>query len=47
MTLNQWFSVGLDPLRLNSPFTGVTYQISGISDIYITIHNSSNITVMK
>jgi hypothetical protein len=26
---------------------GVTYQISCISDIYITIHNSSKITVMK
>jgi hypothetical protein len=30
----------------NDPFTG-SYQISCISDIYITIHNSRKITVMK
>lgn len=29
------------------PFTGVTYQMSCISDIYIPIHNNSRITVMK
>ena len=27
-------------------FTGVAYQIACTSDIYITIHNSSKITVM-
>lgn len=33
--------------RLNDPFIGVTYQISHISDIYIMIHNKSQITVTK
>ena len=35
------------PLRLTDPFMGVAYQISHKSDIYIMIHNSSKIIVMK
>lgn len=37
------------PLKLwvATPFTGVTYQTSGMSDVYVIIHNSSQITVMK
>lgn len=31
----------------DNPFTGITYQISRISDIYITIHNGSIITAIK
>ena len=31
----------------NDPFTGIRYQISCISDIYITIHNRSKVTIMK
>ena len=47
--LEEWSSAcGSQPLwRSRDPFTGVTYQISCISDIYITIHKSSNITGMK
>jgi hypothetical protein len=37
----------MTPLWLNNPFTGVTYQISCIPDIYIMINNSSKTTVMK
>lgn len=33
--------------ELNNSFTGVEYQISCISAIYITIHSSSKITVRK
>jgi hypothetical protein len=33
--------------RSRDPFTGDKYQIFCISDIYITIHNSTKITVMK
>jgi hypothetical protein len=29
------------------PFTGATYRISCISDIYITLYNSSEIIVIK
>lgn len=35
--------VGSDPYGVG----GVKYQISCTSDIYMTIHNSSRITVMK
>lgn len=31
----------------NDPFTEITYQISNISDIYVTISSCSKITVMK
>lgn len=31
----------------NDLFTGVTYQITCITDIYITAHDSSKVTVMK
>ena len=35
-------AMGSDPFgRSNDPLSGVTYQISCISYIYITIHNSS------
>jgi hypothetical protein len=39
--LNQWFSTGgsLPLCECNDSFTGITDQISWISDIYITIHN--------
>lgn len=36
VALNPWVAI---PLGLNSPFTGVTHQISYISDIYIIIYN--------
>ena len=40
--------VGHDLLwRPSDPFTGVTYQISCISTIYIMIHNGIRIIVMK
>jgi hypothetical protein len=41
--------VGLHPFggAYNDPFTGVTYQIFCIFDIYIMIHNSSKIPVMR
>lgn len=39
-----WF---ITPLGVNNAFTGIAYQISCISDIYISIHNSSTIMVMK
>ena len=40
-SLNQWFSTrGLNPI-------GVVYQISCISDIYVMICNSSEITAAK
>lgn len=37
VVLNPWVSIPL----------GVAYQISCLSDTYITIHNDSKITVMK
>ena len=37
-----WKSGGSQP-----PWGEVTNQIAGISDIYITIHNRSKMTVMK
>jgi hypothetical protein len=37
MVLNLWASTPL----------GVTYKLSGMSDIYIMIYESSKITVMK
>ena len=40
-TLEQWFS------NVVMTHTGVTYQLSCISDIYIMIHNSSKVTYMK
>ena len=42
----QWFvTCGVPPLwRLNDPYTGVAYQISYISDIYIVLPNSSKIS---
>ena len=41
----QWLpTCGSQPIwGPNNPFTGVTYQISCISDIYIMIHNGSKI----
>ena len=39
-------AISLKAVVLKS-FTGVTYHTSHISDIYITIHHSSKITVMK
>jgi hypothetical protein len=49
LPLRRWFSIcGSRPHGAsNNPFTEVTYQMSYILDIYITIHNSSKITVMK
>ena len=44
MTLNPWVTT-LGGGVSNNPFTWVTYQISGISDLYIMIHNSSKVTV--
>jgi hypothetical protein len=39
---------GLQPIwGSNDPFTGVTYQISCISDVYIMIYNSSKILVIE
>jgi hypothetical protein len=35
------------PSDVESPFTGVAYQILCISDIYIMIHSSSKLTVIK
>lgn len=35
------------PLEMNGPFIGVAYQISCISDFYISTHSGSKITVMK
>lgn len=35
------------PMGSNNPFTGLGYQISCISDNYITIHHSSKVIVMK
>jgi hypothetical protein len=43
VVLNLWVMTPLG--LLNNPFTGFTYQISCISDIYITIHNNSKIAV--
>lgn len=37
VALNMWVSAPI----------GVTYQISHISDIYITIHHTGKITIMK
>ena len=37
----------MTPVELHDILTGVPYQISCISDIYIMIHNSNKITVMK
>lgn len=34
-------------LGSNGSFTGTTYQISYLSDIYVTSHNSNKIIVMK
>lgn len=47
--LNQRFSTcgSLPPWRSNGPFSGAAYQITYISDIYITINNGNKITVMK
>jgi hypothetical protein len=33
--------LGRGPFGMNDPFTGVTYQISRISDIYISTYNAS------
>lgn len=49
LSVSQWFSAcGCDPfgdwMTLSQ---GVAYQIFCISDIYMTIHNSCKITVMK
>jgi hypothetical protein len=39
---------GLQPLcGVQKPFTGVTYQMALISDIYLMIHKSSKIIGMK
>lgn len=45
-SLDQWFEFSTFG-ESNDLFTGVTYQISRISAISITIHNSSKITCMK
>ena len=49
--LDQWFSTTNLWLRLlwgpKDSLTGATYETSCISDIYIMIHNSSKIAVMK
>ena len=45
LVLNLWVMIPLG--GSNDPFTGATSQMSYISDIYIMIHNSSKITVMK
>jgi hypothetical protein len=47
--LAQWFSMyGLQPFGpLKDTFTGIAYQIFVLSYIYIVIHNSSKVTVMK
>lgn len=37
----------MTPLGLNNPFTGVTYQLSCISGMYIMIHSSNKITGTK
>lgn len=42
--LNLWVSTPLG-VGVSNPFTGVKYQISQISDIYVMIQN--RITVMK
>ena len=44
--LGKWLSIcGSWPLGgLNSPFTGVTYQRSYVSDTYMMIHNSNKMT---
>lgn len=49
LSLGHWFSVnGLQSLWwLKDPTTGVSYCISCISDIYIEIHNSSKITIIR
>lgn len=40
--------VGHDPFgRSDEPLTGVRYQISCMSEIYTTIHNSNDMTVVK
>jgi hypothetical protein len=36
--IDLWF---VTPLGWNNPFTGVTYQISSLSYIYVKINNSS------
>lgn len=42
----RWWCVALD--RHSTKYSGkVTYQIACIADVYITAHNSSNITVIK
>lgn len=46
VTLNPWVTT-LGGGASNNPFIGVTYQISGISDLYIVIHNSSKVTVTE
>jgi uncharacterized membrane protein YuzA (DUF378 family) len=44
MVLNLW----VQPLLgVEQHFHRVAYQISGISDIYIMVHNHNKITVMK
>lgn len=45
VVLNLWVVTAL--WEVNDLYTGVTYQISRISAIFITIHNSSKITCMK
>ena len=49
LTLKQRFSTcGSQVLwESNDSFTGVAHQISCISNIYVTIHKSSKITVMR
>lgn len=42
--LNLWV---VTPLGSKDPFTEVEYQISGVSDTCITIHNSSRFTLIK
>jgi hypothetical protein len=42
----QWFSVGMTPLDGQMTFHGGHLRPSENTDIYITIHNSSKITVL-
>jgi hypothetical protein len=45
--LNLWVETPLGVGSSNDSFIGVAYQMSCILDIYIRIHNSSQIAVMK
>lgn len=42
--LNLWVTI---LLGVNDPFTGVTYQVPCILDVYIVVHNRGKIKVMK